>query len=489
MFQNNNQKKIILILSLVVHFTLMLNAQWTSPGNGTTYTMNELVNVTEGVVTFNEGNYHIHSDLTISKNDVLKIDNGFQKIFVENALITINGSMICENANRVSIMGDPHFNMRFENATNCEIKKMYFSDGCGIKVIESEVSFIDTKFLYFTRDYSNAVIDFMNCNPLIKDCYFLLNEGAAISSPANGQGSPRILNNHIEENVTSSSLNSPQINLGPGAEDTIYIVGNEIDGAFGTHRVGGISVADLMSTGSTKVLLKNNTVIKGRYGYNQQGLTISSVIERNQFVDNHYEDNPMNGGSGISIYGVNENNKAVLRNNIITGNLWGITVINAADVNLGTEDEWGHNQIHDNENGGIVYDLYNNSTSDIMAVGNDWGTSDRRLIEAHIVHQNDDPSLGLVTFVPFVDVDGVDESNTSTIEISPNPVSDGWFTLTLEETMPSEVVIYNLNGQIVKSQNIDNKTNTISVDDLGSGVYFVHIHNQSFKSVKKLVVK
>ena len=484
-----NKKKIILILSLFFCFTSTLNAQWVSPGNGMTYTMSEIVDVTDGVVTFDGGNFYIHADLTISQNDVLKIDNGFTKIYVEDALITIKGSMICENTNRVSVMGDPHFSMRFENASNCEIKKMYFSDGNGIKVIESKVSFIDTKFLYFTRDYSNAVIDFMNCNPLIEDCYFLLNEGAAISSPANGQGSPKILNNHIEENVTSSDLNSPQINLGPGAEDTIYIVGNEIDGAFGTHRVGGISVADLMGTGSTKVLLKNNTVIKGRYGYNQQGLTISSVIERNQFVDNHYEDNPMNGGSGISIYGVNENNKAVLRNNIITGNLWGITVINAADVNLGTEDEWGHNQIHDNENGGIVYDLYNNSTSDIMAVGNDWGTSDRRLIEAHIVHQNDDPSLGLVTFVPFVDVDGVDESNTSTIEISPNPVSDGWFTLTLEETMPSEVVIYNLNGQIVKSQNIDNKTNTISVDDLGSGVYFVHIHNQSFKSVKKLVVK
>ena len=148
------------------------------------------------------------------------------------------------------------------------------------------------------------------------------------------------MNNHIEENVTDD-LNSPQINLGPGGEDTIYIVGNEIDGAFGTHRVGGISVADLMGTGSTKVLLKDNHVTKGRYGYNQQGLTISSVIEGNQFIDNYYEDNPMNGGSGISIYGVDENNKAVLRNNVITGNLWGITVINAADIKIiGIKPYW-----------------------------------------------------------------------------------------------------------------------------------------------------
>ena len=134
----------------------MLNAQWTSPGNGTTYTMSELVNVTDGVVTFDATNYHIHADLTIAQNDVLKIDNGFQKIYVEDALITINGSMICENANRVSVMGDPSFSMRFENAMDCDLKKMYFSDGAGIKLIASDVHFDDVKFVYFLLAISRA---------------------------------------------------------------------------------------------------------------------------------------------------------------------------------------------------------------------------------------------------------------------------------------------------------------------------------------------
>ena len=187
-------KKLNFTFILILGLWSVLNAQWVSPGNGTIYTMSELVNITDGVVTFEANNYHIHADLTISQNDVLKIDNGYTKIFVENALITIKGSMICENTNRVSVMGDPHFSMRFENATDCEIKKMYFSDGAGIKIIESDVSFIDTKFLYFTREYTNAVIDFMNCNPTIQDCIFMMNESAAISSPANGQGSPQILN-------------------------------------------------------------------------------------------------------------------------------------------------------------------------------------------------------------------------------------------------------------------------------------------------------
>ncbi len=481
-------KKIVLTV-LLLAFVSMLTAQWTSPGNGTTYTLPDLVSVSNGVVT-NTGNvFAVNANLTISENDVLKIDNQVSRIDAGNVLITIKGSMVCSNTERVKLYGTltEHFSMRFENATDCELKTLYFSDGAGIKVIESDVDFIDCKFVYFTRDYSNAVIDFMNCNPLIEDCYFLLNEGAAISSPANGQGSPKIINCDFDSNVNGANM--PQINLGPGSEDTIYIIGNFIDGTYATFHTGGISIADLMGTGETKILLKDNTIKNNRYGYNQQGYRLNSTIIGNAFLDNHHEDNPMNGGSGISIYGMDENNKAVIRNNVITGNLWGITAIYFHDIDLGTEDDWGNNQIHDNGNGGVIYDLYNNSTCDIMAVGNDWGTSNNRLIEDHIVHQNDDPNLGLVTFVPFIDIDGVNEYNTLYFEMSPNPVSNGNFTLTIEKAMPSEVTIFNVNGQIVKSQYIDNQINVINIESLESGIYFVEVRNNNGKVVKKLVIK
>lgn len=467
--------KKLLLSALLLTFGLTINAQWTSPGNGTTYTLPDLVNVSNGAVTNDGTVFSFNSDIIISANDVLKIDNQVTRIDAVGVLITINGSIVCSNAARVGIYGSmtQQFSMRFENATDCQLKTLYFSDGCGIKVIESDVDFIDCKFVYFTRDYANAVIDFMNCNPTIEDCYFLRNEGAAISSPANGQGSPRIINNRLEENVTSD-INSPQINLGPGAEDTIYIVGNVIDDDYANHRVGGISIADLMGTGSTKVLLKENIVINGRYGYNQQGLTISSIIEKNQFVDNHFEDNPMNGGSGISIYGMNENNKAIIRNNTITGNLWGITTINAFDINLGIEDDWGYNQIHDNGNGGVVYDLYNNSTCDIMAVGNYWGTTDIQEIEDHITHQNDDPSLGLVTFVPFLEDDGMGESNITAFEVWPNP-AQGRFTVEGKGKM----TITNALGQTLLNCEIDGKESIA----LPQGLYFVKIGNITQKVI------
>lgn len=236
----------------------------------------------------------------------------------------------------------------------------------------------------------------------------MLNHGSAISSPANGQSSPQIVNCDFDTNVTDN-VNTPQINLGPGGNDTIRIVGNEIYTIMAQWYVGGLSIADLMGTGETKVLLKDNIIREGRYGYNQQGQTISSIIEGNQFLNNNHEDNAMNGGSGISIYGTSANNKAVLRNNVITGNLWGITAIYMHDIDLGTENDWGYNEIHDNGNGGVIYDLYNNSACDIMAIGNDWDAHSIERIEEHIYHKNDDPSLGLVTFYPFVGSEGIDE--------------------------------------------------------------------------------
>ena len=404
-------KRLFLTIALIAGIIPAINAQWVSPGLGTTYTMPDLVAVSNGVVTNDGTTFTINSDLTISTGDVLQIDNQVTRIDAPGVLITINGSMTCvHTGDRVKLYGTQQnqFSMRFENATNCLIKKMYFSDGAGIKIVESDVTFNDVKFVYFTRDYCTGVIDVFNSDPVVNNCYFMLNEGPAVCSAANGQSSPQILNCQLDTNV--DGINSPQINLGPGGNDTIRIVGNEIYTIYASWYVGGISVADLMGVGSTKVLLKDNIVKDNRYGYNQQGQTISSVIEGNQFIDNNHEDNPMNGGSGISIYGTSVNNKAILRNNLITGNLWGITAIYYHDIDMGTEDDWGYNEIHDNGNSGVIYDLYNNSSCDLMAVGNNWGTSTYDRIEDHIFHQPDDPSLGLVTFYPYVGSEGIDET-------------------------------------------------------------------------------
>jgi hypothetical protein len=51
------------------------------------------------------------------------------------------------------------------------------------------------------------------------------------------------------------------------------------------------------------------------------------------------------------------------------------------------------------------------------------------------------------------------------------------------------MAIYNLNGQLIKSQQIDNKENTINIESLESGVYFVEVKNAGGKTVKRIVVR
>ena len=471
-------KKICLFV-LALSISILLNAQWTSPGNGTTYTLNDLVEVS-GCVSFDPQifYYFISGDITISANDKLYINRNDGLIYITFAndyTITIKGSMeaMGQDEDHYLPIGMGSGHLRFEDASDPSfLSYCWFGEMNGIQIINSEVSFSNCRFHYFHSQQQSSTVNIMNCDPIFNNCEFYSNEGAAISSPANGQSSPQILNCQFTNNVTSNA-NQPQINLGPGAQDSIRIVNCTIEGG-GHDMSGGIAIADLMNTGDTKILLKDNIVKNNRYGYNQQGYNLSSVIVGNQFIDNNNETNPMNGGSGISIYGMDENNKAIIRNNVITENLWGITVINAADIDLGTEDDWGHNQLYDNGNGGVVYDLYNNSTSDIMAVGNDWGTSNSHVIEDHIVHQNDDPSLGLVTFVPFIDVDDVDEAAAAAFEVWPNP-AQGCFVVQGKGKM----IITNALGQILISHEIDGKDSIA----LPQGLYFVKIGNITRKVV------
>lgn len=486
----------ILVFAFVIGSFSASNAQWVSPGNGTNYTLHDLVEM--GCVLHDNANgiFSITTDITISATDQLYItrDNApFGLLFNDNDLtLTIKGALFVEgNADSHYFIGMQvyarHGCIRFEDASDPSfISYCDFANLSGIQIIGSEVSFENCKVLNFNTFTQSSAINCLNCSPVFNNCEFYSNEGAAISSPANGQSSPQILNCLFTNNVTSNA-NSPQINLGPGTQDSIRIVNCTIND--GDYMAGGISIADLMGIGDTKILLKNNTISNNRYGYNQQGYNLSSVIVGNQFINNNLETNPMNGGSGISIYGMNTNNKAVLRHNFITGNFWGITAIYYHDIDLGNEDDWGYNEIRGNGNGGVIYDLYNNSACDIMAVGNDWGTFYEDDIEEHIFHQFDDPNLGLVTYIPFFTHDGVNDVKTTGFEVWPNPISNGLFSLVLDEARPAEVVIYNLNGQKTMSQHIENKLNTINVNALESGIYIVEVKNANKIMVKRIVIE
>ena len=389
------------------------NAQWTSPGNGTIYDIDALVAESDGgVVCLGEQPYsqerpvyRFMADITISPNDHLLIpEHNF--IEFDDVTLTIQGSLTVEN-----LHSDPgnffdkspenenaHPRIRIEDATGASMfERCVFLTFSGIQIINSEVTFNNCHINHFDTFHQSSAINIMNCDPVFTNCSFYSNEGAAISSPANANGSPQILNCYFLYNVVDNT-NQPQINLGPGAADTIRIVNCTIKG--GSYDMsGGISVADLMGTGDTKILLKDNIIKNNRYGYNQQGYRLGSLIIGNQFLDNNLEANPNNGGSGVSIYGMDANNKAKLRNNLISGNLWGITTIYYHDVDMGTEDDRGHNVLFGNGNGGAEYAIYNNGYSDVYAIGNYWGYNEEEQIESVIWH-----SVGEVIWRPYYEL-------------------------------------------------------------------------------------
>ena len=90
-------RKIAFLISFSIGLWSMLNAQWTSPGNGTTYTLDDLVEVS-GCVSFDPQifYYFITGDITISANDKLYINRNNGLIFITfggDYTITIKGSM------------------------------------------------------------------------------------------------------------------------------------------------------------------------------------------------------------------------------------------------------------------------------------------------------------------------------------------------------------------------------------------------------------
>lgn len=399
-------KTIYTLIFLVLALSLNTQAQYVTPGNGDNYSLDDLVDQSGGVVSFNNGTYFINGALTISATDTLKILDaavvriaaGIRPEFLGSFISNPQSGEVVITAIDTLTSGQEFKGLRFEDSPANYFANTRITHGGGLQFIGSEVSFENCTFIHNSSSNTSNVINYSNCHPIIRYCRFVENKRSAIGSDANVQGSPQIMYNEFIGNTTDNS-NRPQINLGPGATDTIYIVGNYVEGV--NDNVGGISVNSLVGVGDTKAVISDNIIINNRYGYAQIGSNISSRVTDNIILDNNIQNDPMLGGSGLNFYGSELSNKAIVRRNIIAGNLWGITTQQIVDIDLGTAMEPGGNVFYDNENGGQTYAFYNNTPEAVSAIGNYWGTNDVAVAESYIFHQPDDPTLGLVTYEPI----------------------------------------------------------------------------------------
>ncbi len=476
-------KYIFTLIAIILSATL--SAQYTSPDAGLTIDLNYLVQNSNGAVLFEEGQYIIHENITIAPTDVFEETSVALVAVAESVLITIQGgfSLVTDGILITWTDEGSHYDgFRFEEGSAVTIQNTIFEYGGGLKVLTGDFHMWNSVVRYQeTIASTGGAVGLSTGKPTITNCIFVENVSAAINSAANSEVAPVIENCIFQYNGTDV-LNAPQISLGPSGADTTIIRGNNVEGHPDNFLSGGIAVSSLAGLDG-HAIIENNEVFNNRYGIAAIGSNLNSVIRQNLIYDNNTEADPMVGGSGINLNSGGFN-YAVVSENIITGNLWGMTMQGTSSANLGDTNEANYNPglnvFEGNGNGGDVFALYNNTPNDVMAMNNCWdgfNNITETEAEALITHQPDIPSLGLVTYTPLGNCTtvGVEEPPEVQLNVFPNPVRDLLNVQT--EDRITLVSMFDIRGQLLSEIEVSDTVNSMSiqVSDLPSGIYLLKV--------------
>lgn len=486
-------------------FFLMLcsvfaQAQYTTPDTGETFTLPDLLLVEPAILVVSDtGEYSLMADLTISANDSFLIDEAVTLKMDTDVRITVDGSFTSVGTADAPIiitaenMETPHDGFRFNEGSSISLSYTHFIYGGGLKTITADFSMDHCLVKYQHSGASTgAAVSFSNGAPSITNSQFIQNQTPAISSGANQSVAVQFIGNSLEHNGLANQ-NRPQINLGPsGASDSIRIENNSILGDRTKDKVGGIAISNFFS-GPNHVLIKNNQIKDNRYGLTLVGPVAYAEIDSNIIEDNDSQGSPNLGGSGINLNAGGETitQTIYIKNNTITGNLWGVTLQGASFANLGDGSELspGGNTFSENGNSGIVYALYNNTPNDIMAQGNCWiagQESTEEEVAAVIFDQADIENLGTVDYANFLcNLSTMNVNLEQEVIIYPNPVKEVLF-VEIEEN--AQLSIYNSLGKLVRQTDLNVGKNELQIK-LAAGVYFLQVKSDHNNFSKKLMVK
>lgn len=406
-------------LFFVAIIGLCAQAQYSTPGTGVNWNLNDLVQNSAGAVIWNGEAYEITTTVIIAPADAINILSDVTILFHDLAGIESSGTLNINSPSQSlftaidSASANKWRGIRLLADHVTQIRNTTFAFGGGLRVQTGTFSIFGSTFYknYYKAGSSDgsyassAALD-LSGNTDIINCTFLFNQRGAIASGSNIPCRANIRNNYIFGNTVENS-NRPQINMGPsGPGDTTFIVGNTVIGN-GSTQAGGIAYSSLVGVAGN-VVIDSNFIDQNRYGITLTGSPINGAIRHNTITDNNIQNEPNLGGSGINFTAssASSNLTAVVTGNVISGNLWGITIIGYPNVNMGDASVLnfnpGGNQFFNNGNGGISYDLYNNGPVTQQAMYNCWGVpvQDSASIESVVFHVVDNPELGRVNFMP-----------------------------------------------------------------------------------------
>jgi len=481
----------LLLLTFSVSF-----AQYTTPGTGVDWTLDDIAAASPTTITVSGTTYTLLEDLNIAANDILRIDTDLTLEIEGGVRITVLGlgSFFVEaDAVIITAVNEaaPYDGFRFEEFSVVDIQNATIQFGGGLQVLTESFVLNNCVLLNNVSGVATgATVTLSRGIPVITNNDFLFNANPAISSGANQSVSAIIENNLIEGNNQTNN-NRPQINMGATrVNDTLKIRNNTILGDRDLDQAGGIAVANLVG-GALRVIIEGNTIKDNRYGMTIVGPNSYALLKDNIIEDNDTQGNPNLGGSGINLNAPTGGMTVDVTENQIRRNLWGVTIQGSVNANFGDDaDNPGLNVFSENGNGGVTYALYNNGPNTISAKHNCWvEDGEGTLAEAEdvIFHQVDDPTLGEVIFDPiFCEALSVVDSNINSVFLYPNPTKD---QITFQNLNNFETVtVYNVNGQKVFTQKVTAGTNTIHFN-LPTGMYFIAFNGQINQVVKKVVIK
>ena len=442
-------KKFYAFLALAAVAAGAMAQDFVSDGTGNVYTFNTLSQIEgTGVTLQDDGSYLVAADFTISEGDVLQMDNNAVIKMADGVRIYINGDADFAPADTAVVTRDVEgslpkgFWMLGDNG-NANLKNVTFEYvGVTFGGVNSSLHADNCTFtLYNGKMNSSGALGFnASCdNNIVENCYFIENTLNAIG---NGATNPVgiIIRNCLFWHNTTDNRNKPQINLTVGGDYDVLIADNEVIGGQFTMS-GGIALSNMMGLAHTGTnIVENNYIADNRYGITTIG-SVDAIIRYNTMIDNHYESIPNNGGSCISIYDTSSSSNIYIEGNWMEGGFWGITIVTGApNVNLGKIEDPdaedynpGNNTFVNNGFDGALYDLFNNGTATVWAQGNTWNVIEQteENIEEVVYHQVDDPSKGLVIFMPAHD--------------TPSSVEE------IEAAQQADGLYYNLMGQPVEA--------------------------------------
>lgn len=493
--------KISLFLIYIIAFS-SINAQYATPGTGVVWNMDSLVFNSSAVQNVSSNNYKVIEDITITASDSIFILNNNLR-FASGVRITVSdGSLYIKGGintgNLIAeVPGQSYNGFRLEGNSIVEFDSVVINECGGIRALTPNFKITNSTLENNpTGVNTSGVIQISSGKPEILNNVFKNNQVSAISSAANAIVAPIIKGNTLINNVTNNS-NRPQISLSPsGASDTTYLENNSVEGDPNNENSGGIAFSSI--TGSlSNVVIRNNNITNNRYGILLLGNGFSAIIDNNKIKDNNIHNSPNLSGSGINFNGDNTS-LAIVSNNTITGNLWGITILESFKVNLGDSHINGANPglniFSENEHDGELHSLFNNTANQVLASNNCWELnleSTAQNAESVISHKVDDSALGEVVFNPIMlcNVVGLEENKVELLSY-PNPTKD---YLNIELPNGSKLNTLQLVSSTGKRCEIpyskSNNEVTVNLSSVNPGVYFIFVQCKSFVSSKKIIVQ